>query len=499
MLLDKWSDVNAQDNNGYTALIRAIKGGFKNIVQLLLHKGADVNVKSGGTTALMEASYNGFKEVVQLLIDNGAEVNSTALMGASQNGHKDVVQLLIDNGAEVNAKDCGITALMYASGNGHKDVVQILIENGADVNVKDTFDGETASKTALMFALERGHENIVQLLLENGAEVMTPPSEIRNQLALIDGFDEDTYQKAKPYFEEGVRQFSEAGKGLKEFIKFIVHNLGSGVKPYFMKWVEDFKEDIDNIKISENVLENPQTTKETKMARINPQTKEVMTLLGIFQSDLDELKDGATLQLSPREFSGPVIINKRLTLDGQGATIWALRGPVVSIQSDGVVLRNIRIEVTGENRTGRYDDNCALLIEPGRSIRFEKDVEVRGTVSGLPQEEGNWQYPHSVDIGHLACGVDYDFIMRIAVPVPCQIASHISGMDITPGKLSTGFNEVHIHIERLPQDTLLHGYLSLSTTFLKRRITVTAHSLSRQSTQNPSVPVSGFVIWEPGN
>ena len=107
---------------------------------------------------------------------------------------------------------------------------------------------------------------------------------------------------------------------------------------------------------------------------------------GSFQDDLDALQDGATLQLIPREFPGPVKINRCMILDGQGATIWSLKGPVVSIRSDGVVLRNVRIEVTGENGTGMAEEECALQIEPGRGVHLEKDVEVRGRVIGLPQE-----------------------------------------------------------------------------------------------------------------
>ncbi|MEI6259733.1 MAG: hypothetical protein WCR46_07505 [Deltaproteobacteria bacterium] len=220
---------------------------------------------------------------------------------------------------------------------------------------------------------------------------------------------------------------------------------------------------------------------------------------GSFQDDLDALQDGATLQLIPREFPGPVKINRCMILDGQGATIWSLKGPVVSIRSDGVVLRNVRIEVTGENGTGMAEEECALQIEPGRGVHLEKDVEVRGTVIGLPQEEGDWRYPHSLHIGYLAYGMDYEFILRILVPVPCQITSNISGLEIKPRSLSSGANEIHIHMECLPQDTLLYGFLLLTSTFLKRRITFNAHILSKLSAQTASIPVSGFVIWEPEN
>jgi ankyrin repeat protein len=56
----------------------------------------------------------------------------TALMFASERGHKEVVKLLIEKGAGVNVKDkYGWTALKYASENGHQEIVELLKSYGA--------------------------------------------------------------------------------------------------------------------------------------------------------------------------------------------------------------------------------------------------------------------------------------------------------------------------------------------------------------------------------
>ncbi len=161
---------------GYNSrLIDASREGRKDVVELLLAKGADVNAKTNtGTTALWMASAIGHKEVVQALLANGADVNAknndgeTALMGASRDGHKEVVQVLLANGADANAMTNyyydGETALMMASRKGHKEVVQALLAKGADVNAKSN-DGETA----LMGASRDGHKEVVGLLLDKGA------------------------------------------------------------------------------------------------------------------------------------------------------------------------------------------------------------------------------------------------------------------------------------------------------------------------------------------
>jgi len=62
--LDAGVDVNAKDNIGFTPLHYAAQSGRKEIVELLIAKGADVNAK------------NGHKEVAELLIAKGADANA---------------------------------------------------------------------------------------------------------------------------------------------------------------------------------------------------------------------------------------------------------------------------------------------------------------------------------------------------------------------------------------------------------------------------------------
>ena len=159
---------------GYgNTLHAASAGGHTEIVQILLEKGAEVNVQGGDYgTALGAASAGGHTEIVQILLENGAEVNAeggrygTALGVASARGHTEIVQILLEKGAEVNVQggDYG-TALGAASAGGHTEIVQILLENGAEVNAEGGRYG-----TALGVASARGHTEIVQMLLEKGAK-----------------------------------------------------------------------------------------------------------------------------------------------------------------------------------------------------------------------------------------------------------------------------------------------------------------------------------------
>ncbi len=63
------------------------------------------------------------------------------------------------------------------------------------------------------------------------------------------GFDEETYQKAKPHFQKAYDHIAKANKGVKDatnvirrkFSKFFVEKYGRNIKPYLKKFLEDVK------------------------------------------------------------------------------------------------------------------------------------------------------------------------------------------------------------------------------------------------------------------
>ncbi len=125
-------------------LIKACGSNNRFLAKMCLTFGADVNVKNDyGSTALTIAAVNDCKEIVELLLAAGADVNVslknnsdiTALIAASINGRKEIVELLLAKGADVNVRNkWGSTALIRAAHNGNKEVVGLLKQYEAKEN-----------------------------------------------------------------------------------------------------------------------------------------------------------------------------------------------------------------------------------------------------------------------------------------------------------------------------------------------------------------------------
>ena len=82
------------------------------------------------------------------------------------NNHKEIVELLISKGASVNAKgEDGWFPLGTASLSGRKEIAELLISKGADVNTMN-LDG----KTTLDLAIGRKHTETAALLRKHGAK-----------------------------------------------------------------------------------------------------------------------------------------------------------------------------------------------------------------------------------------------------------------------------------------------------------------------------------------
>ena len=167
------ADVNLRDKrSNTTALEHAVINGNREMVQLLLSRGADVNAKNSvGQTVLMMLDDEATSDLVWDLINAGAKVNDkdeggeTALISLASNNNPDALKALIEAGALVDARnDEGQTALMRAASENLINNVRPLVLAGSDLNARDK-----EGKTAYGYALEREHKVVLRFLRSHGA------------------------------------------------------------------------------------------------------------------------------------------------------------------------------------------------------------------------------------------------------------------------------------------------------------------------------------------
>ena len=84
---------------------------------------------------------------------------------AAQEGHKEIAELLIAKGADLNAKTVGEwTPLHSAASKGQKEIVELLIAEGADVNEM------SFGNTPLYWATHYKYSEIADLLRKHGGK-----------------------------------------------------------------------------------------------------------------------------------------------------------------------------------------------------------------------------------------------------------------------------------------------------------------------------------------
>ncbi|CAH0549306.1 unnamed protein product [Brassicogethes aeneus] len=176
VLLSKDADIDAQDINGYSPLIYAVRKNHTETAKFLINKGADVNLRGSkdNATALHDAAATGNVEIANVLVSNGADINAqdingySPLMCAVSNNHTETAESLINQGADVKlccSKDKRM-ALHVAAATGNVKIAKVLLSNGADINAQDI-----NGYSPLMFAVIKNHTETAEFLINQGADV----------------------------------------------------------------------------------------------------------------------------------------------------------------------------------------------------------------------------------------------------------------------------------------------------------------------------------------
>lgn len=197
-----WEDID----NTPTCMVRCLWDDWAAGVSLLLRYGVPLNAGLFGFTPLMEAARKGSREMVRLLLRRGADVTQrsdieswNALGHAAESGHTAAFRVLAEAGSPLDISDlngqplfhmlarlerteemsialqCGLsvdlrdgmghTALMIAAQENALCGLRHLLSHGADTEAQDA-DG----LTPLMHAAQFGHTEAAALLLAHGAD-----------------------------------------------------------------------------------------------------------------------------------------------------------------------------------------------------------------------------------------------------------------------------------------------------------------------------------------
>ncbi len=226
LLVAAGADVNEADAWGISTVTLAAHSGFDDVVDFLLHKGADPNAAKSGFTALHEAIMRRDERTVAALLDHGADANArlatwtptrrtskdynfdpelvgaTPFWLAARFTEPNIMRLLLKHGADphfVHHADKVVegrggvpfehrndvtTTLLAATGIGGGaawtdldrakreplmlEAVKLIVDSGIDVNTANS-DG----RTALDAARALRYDSIVQFLTEKGAKAGT--------------------------------------------------------------------------------------------------------------------------------------------------------------------------------------------------------------------------------------------------------------------------------------------------------------------------------------
>lgn len=208
-LLANGADANTK-MAGIYALMWAIRKKNQPIVEILLEKGADVNLKDGdGNSALIHAAFFDFEDAVKTLLGKGANVNEAnkegvnALMMAAKRGSFSIIKVLLERGADINAKARPNNKIGLLHSRMNSTLISVsssgaIMSTSIDWNQVDIsnsrpdggYQGYYASyyiggdSTALHMAAATGQAQAVRALLENGANVDSKAKDNATPLAL---------------------------------------------------------------------------------------------------------------------------------------------------------------------------------------------------------------------------------------------------------------------------------------------------------------------------
>jgi cytohesin len=177
LLISHGADINSKDNDGEILLQRAIMLDKITAAKILIEKGAQLS-----DCSLYWAVREGNRELVELLLAKGLDVNAschpprlkitpaqeylhTPVYAAMHKDSSAVAEVLIAHGAIINPRvKKSYSPLHAAASNRARKTMKLLISRGAKINVEDQ-----EGHTPLYYATETEDVEVQEILIAAGA------------------------------------------------------------------------------------------------------------------------------------------------------------------------------------------------------------------------------------------------------------------------------------------------------------------------------------------
>lgn len=187
------------------------------------------------------------------------------------------------------------------------------------------------------------------------------------------------------------------------------------------------------------------------------------------QDLIDDALPGSTVTLVRDEYPGPVIINKPLVLEGRDSALWARTGPVITVTAPDVELRNLDVEITVAHDDPGEQGVALRLENVAKRVQLE-NVRVRGRISGLGEEDGDWQLPALLDLGQFAPRALNELRFTLRVPTAVRLSSPVEGVSLSPAEVGAGQHLVTLQVRDVLPDSLIVGFVELRSEAIVRTI-----------------------------
>ncbi|XP_067625980.1 ankyrin-3-like [Eurosta solidaginis] len=420
----------------YAPLHFAVENGSREVITLLLSRGANVDVKGeDGITPLHIAAKKGYIHIAEDLLKHGACTHSftlkegyTPLHFASELGNEEAVKLFLNKGADINASTNGnLTPLHIATKTKREIVVKLLLQHGAKVDNQDK-DG----KTTLHLAVEKGYLTIVEDILRYRPDINDQSNRSSLKIA-VHGYGEKYKKILEALLEYGLIVNPEDANNPK-----LLH---AAVEKGYLKIIEDLLKYGADV----NALYNSREGFTPLHSAAKYKQEEVAKLLISYEADINaQDKTGKTpifyaIENADLKITKLLLTNRANIKDSPDLLNTAVKKECIEIV-DALLQHNADINASDEyGRTALY---FTALSESdgffGCLTNEDPDINIKGEIAKLLLSKGanvDAQTKNGVTTLHTATQKGYVKVVEALLKYNANVNCGVK-RDITPLHLS---------------------------------------------------------------